>query len=179
MRAFISVDIQSEELLNAIAKLQSDLRIKASAVHKQNMHFTLFFLGEISEEAADGVKKSLSEITFKPIEARFTHLGAFPDTKRPRVIWIGVDDVSSKKLLDLAFQVEQKISPLGFRQDKPFKPHLTIFRVKNKIYDISKTLERSREINLGAETLSELKLKQSVLTSNGPIYSDLLVVRAQ
>ncbi len=179
MRTFVAVEVCNENVLNSIAKLQSDLNIRASPVKKHHMHFTLLFLGEITKKSADDIKKSLSSIAFKPIQVNFTHLGAFPNPKFPRVIWIGVDDVAAKQLVELAVQVEQKLAPLGFKSDKPFKPHLTIFRVRNREEGISDKIAKHAEINLGTDTVTELKFKQSVLTSNGPIYSDLLVVKAQ
>jgi len=179
MRTFVAAEVHSDEVLNAIAKLQSDFNIKATPVSKQNMHFTLLFLGEIPEDTAENVKSVLSSIKFKPIEVSFTHVGAFPNPNFPRVIWIGIDDASAKQLVELAHQVEEKLGPLGFRSDKPFKPHLTIFRVKNKIENISKKIEMFRETKMGKETISELKFKQSILTPSGPIYSDLQVVNAQ
>ena len=179
MRTFIALEIQNEEVLNVITKIQSDFKIKANPVSKQNMHFTLLFLGDITEETAEKVKKELSSISFKPIEVRFNHMGVFPNPRFPRVIWIGVDEVASQKLIDLACQVEKKLEPLGFKSDKPFKPHLTIFRIKNKAVDISQTLEKFKEIDLSKEIITELKLKQSILTPNGPIYSDLQVVLAK
>ena len=179
MRTFVAVEIHSDNVLNSIAKLQSDFDIKATAVSKQNMHFTMLFLGEISVESAENVKTALSSIIFKPIDVNFTHVGAFPNPKFPRVIWIGTDDFSAKQLVDLASQVEQKLAPLGFRSDKPFRPHLTIFRVKNKVNDISMKLEKFRQTNLGKDVISELKFKQSILTPSGPIYSDLKVINAQ
>ena len=179
MRTFVAVEVHNDDVLNSISKLQSDLNIEATAVSKQNMHFTLLFLGEISEETAEDVKKALSSVTFKPIVLSFTHLGAFPNPNFPRVIWVGTDDASAKQLVELARQVEEKLAPLGFRSDKPFKPHLTIFRVKKKIENISKKIERFKETNLGKDVISELKFKQSILTPSGPIYSDLKVVNAQ
>jgi 2'-5' RNA ligase len=179
MRAFVAVEVHSEDILDAIANLQTDFDIKASPVNRQNIHFTLLFLGEITEDTAEDVKKSLSSIVFKPIELSFTHIGAFPNTKFPRVIWIGVDEVASEQLVELAAQVEKKLTPLGFKSDKTFKPHLTIFRVKNKIDDISKEIEKYRQVNLGKDVICELKFKKSILTSNGPIYSDLQVIKAQ
>ena len=179
MRTFVAVEVNSENVLDAIANLQTDFNIKASPVNRQNMHFTLLFLGEITDDAAEDVKKSLSGIAFKPIELSFTHLGAFPNPKFPRVIWIGVDKTASEQLVELAAQVEEKLAPLGFKSDKPFKPHLTIFRVKNKIDDISKKIEKYRQIDLGKDVICELKFKKSILTSNGPIYSDLQVIKAQ
>ena len=179
MRAFISVEIHDEKVLDAITKIQSDFKIKATPVNKQNMHFTLLFLGEIDEKTVENIKKELSLISFKPIEVKFTHIGAFPNPRFPRVIWIGVDKVASEQLIDLASQVEKKLEPLGFKSDKPFKPHLTIFRIKNKSDDISQTLEKFKAVDLGKEVVTELKLKQSILTPNGPIYSDLQVVLAK
>lgn len=179
MRTFVAIEVQNDDVLSSIAKLQSDFEIKATPVSKQNIHFTLLFLGEISEETTENVKKALSTIVFKPIEASFTHVGAFPNPKFPRVIWIGTDETSAKQLVELASQVEQRLEPLGFRSDRPFKPHLTIFRIKNKVNDISKKIERFKVVELGKDVISELKFKQSVLTPTGPIYSDLQVVKAQ
>jgi 2'-5' RNA ligase len=179
MRAFVAVEIQDDNILDSIAKIQSEFKIKASPVNKKNMHFTLLFLGEITEEVAANVKKALSTVSFKPIEVRFTHVGAFPNPRSPRVIWIGVDEISSRQLVELASQVEKKLEPLGFKSDKPFKAHLTIFRIKNRADDISGMIEKFKKIDLGKYTMTELKFKQSVLTPNGPIYSDLQVVLAQ
>ncbi|MFZ1077488.1 MAG: RNA 2',3'-cyclic phosphodiesterase [Nitrosotalea sp.] len=179
MRTFVAVEVHSKDVLDAIANLQTDFDIKASPVSRQNMHFTLLFLGEVTDDTAEDVKKSLSSIVFRPIELSFTHLGAFPNPKFPRVIWIGVDKVASEQLVGLAAQVEKKLAPLGFKSDKPFKPHLTIFRVKNKIDDISKKIEKHMQVSLGKDVICELKFKKSVLTSNGPIYSDLQVIKVQ
>jgi 2'-5' RNA ligase len=179
MRAFVAVEIQDDNILDSIAKIQSEFKIKATPVNKKNMHFTLLFLGEITEEAAANVKKALSTVLFKPIEVKFTHVGAFPNPRSPRVIWIGVDEISSRQLVELASQVEKKLGPLGFKSDKPFKAHLTIFRIKNRTDDISGMIEKFKKIDLGKYTMTELKFKQSVLTPNGPIYSDLQVVLAQ
>jgi 2'-5' RNA ligase len=106
-------------------------------------------------------------------------VGAFPNPRSPRVVWIGVDDVAATSLIKLAVQVEEKLSPLGFRSDKPFKPHLTIFRIKNRINDISQELNQFKTIEIGRSVISELKFKKSILTPTGPIYSDLQVVKAK
>jgi len=63
--------------------------------------------------------------------------------------------------------------------DKKFKPHVTIFRVKNKIEDMSDKLEKFSAYYFGKQTVSEIKLKKSELTPNGPIYTDLLVVKGK
>jgi RNA 2',3'-cyclic 3'-phosphodiesterase len=179
MRTFVAAEIRNEDLLNSISKMQSDFKIKATPVNKQNMHFTLLFLGEITDDMAVNVKKALATISFNPIEANFTHLGSFPNPRSPRVIWVGIDERASKKLVELASQVEERLAPLGFKADKPFKPHLTIFRIKQKVDDVSEILDKFKAVELGKDTISELKFKKSILTPSGPIYSDLQVVSAQ
>jgi len=179
MRTFVAAEIHNDEVLNSIAKLQSDFKIEATPVSRQNMHFTMIFLGEITEDVAENVKKVLATISFKPIEANFIHVGAFPNTRFPRVIWIGIDEKASYQLVELASQVEQKLDPLGFKADKPFKPHLTIFRIKHKIDDILETIDKFKTAEFGKDTITELKFKKSILTPSGPIYSDLQVINAQ
>lgn len=178
MRTFVAVEINDEKVLDKIAKTQSDFKIKATPVNKHNMHFTLLFLGEISDESAENVKKEISKISFHPIQVKFTHVGAFPNSRFPRVVWIGVDDEAAKKLVELAEQVEKKLMPLGFRSDKSFRPHLTIFRIKNKV-DLTHIIDKFKDADFGTSVITELKFKQSVLTPSGPIYSDLQVVLAQ
>jgi len=179
MRTFVAVEIQNKEILDSIAKLQSDLKIKARPVSKENMHFTLLFLGEITEEVAPKIMDALKSITFSPIKVSFAGVGAFPNPRSPRVIWIGVDETASQDLVKLATQVEERLGPLGFKNDKPFRPHLTIFRIKNSVDDISEELDKLKTVQLGHDTISEIKFKKSILTPSGPIYSDLQVVRAR
>ncbi len=179
MRAFVAVEIQDDNILDAIVKIQSEFKIRATPVNKKNMHFTLLFLGEITEDAVENVKKALGTISFRKIDVNFTHVGAFPNPRSARVIWIGVDETSSKQLVELALQVEKKLAPLGFRSDKPFKPHLTIFRIKNKVDGIPEIMEKFKKIDLGKYTVTEFKLKQSILTPSGPVYSDLQVILAK
>ena len=179
MRTFVAVEISNESTLNAIAKLQSELKIKAKPVSKENMHFTLLFLGEISDDIAPKIMEVLSSVSFNPIEMKLINVGTSPNPRSPRVVWIGVDKDAAKNLVDLAVQVEEKLRPLGFRSDKPFKPHLTIFRIKDRTSDISHELNKFRSVEIGHETISELKFKKSILTPTGPIYSDLQVVKAK
>lgn len=179
MRTFVAVEIQNEDVLDLIVKIQSDFKIQAKPVTKQNMHFTLLFLGELTSESVEKVKDSLAIILFKPFQVKFTNVGVFPDAKYPRVIWLGVDEEGARKLVELATQVEKKLEPLGYKQDEPFRPHLTIFRAKSKIGDISEILEKFKIVDLGTVQVKELKLKKSILTPNGPIYSDLQVISAR
>ena len=179
MRTFVAAEINNEDVLSSIKKFQSDLEIKAKSVAASNTHFTLLFLGEISEQMSEKVQDALNSIEFEEFTVNFQGIGAFPKPSFPRVIWVGTDQNGGESLKKLALQVENVLSPLGFRSDKPFRPHVTIFRIKNKIGNISDKLKRHNRIKFGSQRISEIKFKQSVLTPDGPNYSDLQVIKAK
>ncbi|MBA4454252.1 MAG: RNA 2',3'-cyclic phosphodiesterase [Nitrosopumilaceae archaeon] len=173
MRTFVAVEISNGNVIDSIRDFQSKISFQAKPVALQNLHFTLQFLGEISEENCEKIKQNLKTIEFQSFKINFKGVGAFPNMRSPRVVWIGVDDVGAKKLEKLANEVKNALKPLEFSPDKPFKSHITIFRIKNKIGNITKDLENFKTCDFGNQIVSNFKLKQSVLTPKGPVYSDL------
>jgi len=178
MRTFVAIEVNNKDVLNSIHKIQTELNIKAKPVELHNMHFTVQFLGEVSEEMIGKISDALNSIEFSAFSISFVSVGVFPKPNFPRVIWIGTDD-GINELEKLAGMVRSKLSQLGFSPDTKFKPHVTIFRVKNKIEDMSDKLEKFSSYYFGKQTVSEIKLKKSELTPNGPIYTDLLVVKGK
>ena len=179
MRTFVAAEINNTEVLNSIQKVQSGLDLRAKPVALNNMHFTMLFLGEISEKISFKVQDALNSIQFEEFDVKFQGIGAFPNTRSPRVVWIGTDEQGGRQLCELASTVEDTLSPLGFHSDKPFRSHVTIFRIKNKIGNISDKLESLSSTEFGVQKISEIKLKKSVLTSTGPNYTDLQVIKAR
>lgn len=179
MRTFVAVEINNDEVLESIKKIQSDLDLRAKPVALENIHFTLLFLGEISEQISFKVQEALSSIKFVEFDVEFQGIGAFPKVSQPRVIWVGIDEKGGEQLCNLASQVESALSPLGFQRDKPFRTHVTIFRIKNKVRNISDKLTKFSSEKFGIQRVSEIKFKQSVLTPEGPNYSDLQVIKAK
>jgi 2'-5' RNA ligase len=179
MRTFVAAEITSKDILDSIKKLQSSLKIAAKPVEVHHMHFTLLFLGEISEGIVRKILDKLKTVEFSSFDIGFEGVGAFPKPKFPRVVWVGTDGDGGKHLVDLAKKVEDALSPLGFRSDKEFRPHVTIFRIKNRVGDITDELSRYAGAKFGVQKISNIKFKQSVLTPSGPIYSDLGVISAK
>ena len=179
MRTFVAIEINEQSVLDSINKVQSEIKIKAKPVSTRIIHFTLFFLGEVSDSMSEKVKQVLETIDFHPFEVIMEGVGAFPKPSFPRVVWIGTDDEGGRKLIELASIVKEKLSGLGFQMDRPFKPNITIFRVKNKIGNISDELKKFESYSFGVQKVSEIKFKKSELTPEGPIYSDLQVVKAK
>ncbi|NNM35854.1 MAG: RNA 2',3'-cyclic phosphodiesterase [Nitrosopumilus sp.] len=178
MRIFVAIDITDQMVTNSIKKFQDELEIDARPIKSQNFHFTLQFLGEVSQDSVEKIRDALQSVEFSSFDIMLKGVGVFPKPNFPRIIWIGTDEKGGETLVDLSKKVVKVLEPLGFIQDKPFKPHITVFRIKKKIGDISEELESKKMINFGIQKISNIKLKKSELTSSGPIYTDLLEVCA-
>lgn len=179
MRVFVAIEITSDKIINSISKFQSEININAKPVELHNLHFTLQFLGEISQDVVEKIIVALKSVKFSKFMVDFKGIGVFPKLKFPRIVWIGTDEKGGKLLTELAKNVENVLLPLGFTVDKPFKPHITVFRIKNKIGDIEKELNKFKLVDFGTQEITGFKLKQSVLSSKGPAYSDLIEVKAE
>ena len=178
MRTFVAIEISNNNIINSIKKFQTEININAKPVEPKNFHFTLQFLGEISSEVSQKIIQALRKIEFSSFSVNLKGVGAFPKSKSPRVVWVGTDDDGGNMLIQLSKKVEKALEPLGFFSDKTFKPHITVFRIKKKIGDITNELNSQKTIDFGIQEVTNLKLKKSELTPDGPIYSDLEEIKA-
>jgi RNA 2',3'-cyclic 3'-phosphodiesterase len=177
VRAFVAVDAINSE----ISRLQQEMMDTLSSrevkpVEARNLHFTLIFLGEISDQQAAQVKEALSGISFEPFSLTYTGVGAFPRPGNARVVWVGVDDEGKKKLEALADQVAAGLYKIGFRPDKPFSAHLTIFRAKNRHVRVN--VQKYAGRTFGTDTIDLAHLKKSDLSLAGPTYSNVYTISA-
>ena len=200
MRAFVAVEITNPTIRDNIRELQARLVPPAESksvkmVNADMLHFTLQFLGNIADSEAVRVADALSSVRFEPFDLEVREVGAFPDARRPRTVWVGgaaaradngdVDNQKSSSFGDplavLAQRVAEALCPLGHTRDKPFRAHSTIFRVKDKKNNPDITiagLEKMAAKSFGTQQVDQIKLKSSTLTQNGPIYSDVAVISA-
>lgn len=99
-------------------------------VHRDDVHLTLKFLGEIAEEKIEQIEACLQEVadSFKPFMLNLDELGSFGSPAAPSILWAGVHgDLNS--LHQLQQSVEASLVPLGYeREHRPFHPHLTLAR---------------------------------------------------
>ena len=179
MRVFVAIEISNDKICQSIKQMQSRISIDAKPIKVENLHFTLQFLGEISEELSQRVILALQNIEFSSFSINMKGLGVFPKSKSPRVIWVGTDENGGRDLTNLAEKVQNALKPLGLYADKPFKPHLTVFRIKNGGKDVKKEMEKEAKAEFGIQHVDRIKLKKSRLLQDGPIYSDLMEVKAK
>ncbi len=178
MRTFVAIEISDNNVINSIEKFQKEITIDAKSIKTKNLHFTLQFLGEITEEISQKIIKVLHTIEFSSFDVNLRGIGTFPKAKFPKIIWVGTDKNGGDMLIQLSQKIQKVLEPLGFFSDKAFKPHITIFRIKKKVGDITKELENGKTMNFGIQKITSIKLKKSELTPNGPIYSDLEEINA-
>lgn len=182
MRTFIAVDVSTD----AIAKLQNEIMSAAGwsskdvkPVEAGNFHFTLNFLGEKSYSDVGRIKDKMAQVQFEPFTLTYTDVGAFPKLASARVVWVGVDPAGCQKLTALASDIVAKMAELGFSADKPFSPHLTIFRAKGRPVQINDTAAKYQGRTFGTDLIDRVHLKKSDLTPSGPLYSNIYTVEAK
>lgn len=176
IRSFVAIDITSN-LKNKFSEIQKELALLSQDVkwvEEKNQHLTLKFLGEITKDKVENVKKCLFEIsqTTIPFEIFFSGIGYFPDKKHPKVIWIGVGE-KDNNFIRLVEKIEDKFLKIGFeKENRQFKPHLTIGRVRSqKSIDILlRNISKYHQVYFGKMKVNEIYLMKSTLTPVGPIY---------
>ena len=180
MRVFVAVEISSKQIINSIKQLQKKININAKPTKSENLHFTLQFLGEVSDEKVSQIIKVLHTIEFSSFDISLKGLGIFPRSNTPRIIWIGIrNEDERQKLIELTKKVRKTLKGIGFSAEKSSKPHITIFRIKKNTGDITEELNQFNTIEFGVQKITSIKLKKSELTPDGPIYLDLTEVKTK
>jgi 2'-5' RNA ligase len=178
IRSFLAFDIDNERILRRLVAVQ-DLLANTGAdlklVKPQNIHLTVRFLGDASLSEVDAIYEEMKHVSFTPFDITLSGLGAFPRLSRPRVVWVGIKK-GVNNLVSVFEQMEPRLRGLGFKPDiKGFSPHLTIARVRsgrNKV-QLGRVVRGLENRNFGTFRVECLRLKKSVLTPRGPIYTNL------
>ena len=167
-----------EHVRQNIAQLMKELAPVARGarwMRSDGMHITLKFIGEAAPEMVDHVKTSLADIrSTGPVGMRFRGVGCFPNERRPRVLWAGME--ATPNLSALAADIKRLIVSLGLpREERAFSPHLTLARF-NALGSQPRLAEAMRELaarEFGAMRTCEFHLYQSQLRPGGAEYTRL------
>lgn len=181
MRAFIAIDL-SDEVRAAVEEAQTRLKqtpigVKISWTKVANLHLTLQFLGDVEEVVIDKLKPALQLVAaqHQPFEVSVRGTGAFPDEKRPRVVWIGCSD-TGKRLQALARAVQDAMQPFGFTPEHhEFSAHLTLGRIKSPRPDaaLTRAMDSLKDTAFGTLRVEAIHLFESQLHPEGSIYTKL------
>ena len=120
VRAFLSVDIDDQSLLTNIKQIQQrldPLAAKMKLVEINNIHFTLRFFGDTKLDKISQIRERLEKIEIEPFEIRVAGVGAFPNKRRPRVIWIGVSE-RGQQVSNLKLEIDSLLQDIGYQAEK-------------------------------------------------------------
>ncbi|MXR51199.1 RNA 2',3'-cyclic phosphodiesterase [Halovenus sp. WSH3] len=176
MRLFVSADLDG--LASGVAAVQS-LFEDADGLRftdPQQAHITLKFLGDTDPdrlgELTDALSEAVADADVGPFEAEIGGLGVFPHLDYISVVWVGVRD-GGDRLTRLHESIENATTAIGFDpEDHEFTPHATIARMdhaggKALVQDVVE----SRDPDVGTVRFEEIRLTESELTDDGPVYS--------
>jgi RNA 2',3'-cyclic 3'-phosphodiesterase len=182
IRAFVAFPIP-ETITIRICDIQERLksyRLPVRWVKPENVHLTLKFFGEISLSTVNDIGKVLEDTVrvYAPLMFFIKGLGVFPNIKKPRVLWIGISG-DIKPLSEIQANLEINLEKKGFaKENRPFKSHLTLGRIKGDIhpenlFDILRSFSNFTSEPFEAK---ELVLYKSELNPSGALYTKLQTV---
>lgn len=179
LRIFVAIDL-SEVTRLSLAAIQQALARKGLDVkwtHPDQFHVTLKFLGEIDAPSADRAVAATAKAAAgaAPFTLTFQGIGAFPDWERPRVLWSGVAE-GRDALIRLAHRVEEAMTQAGFDPwDRPFRPHLTLGRVREMEpgVDLGAPVRALADRVAGPDRIERVIVYRSLLRPQGPIYTEV------
>ena len=177
MRLFVALQIPDEvraALIAATKNLKSEAP-DARWSRPESLHVTLKFLGETKNDLLERIRETLANCAANsPIALTYRGVGFFPDEKKPRVLWAGVE--ATPNLAELAAQIDRELKPLGFEPEtRPYVPHITLARL-NSARTIEKLVRAAaplKSYHFGAARESEFHLFESVLKPTGSEYKKL------
>jgi len=187
-RTFIALEL-SQELKAELGRLQERLREQMPPrsvrwVQLDGIHLTLKFLGDTPLARVEEVKSALARVAAgsEPFSFSVGGLGCFPNTRQPRVVWVGVQEPTGA-LTHLQRTVEAHIAPLGFpTEQRPFSPHLTLGRVRkeasrSEVQQIGQVVTASPVGPLGQMAATGISYIKSDLQPSGAVYTTLFEAR--
>ena len=182
IRTFVAVSI-SEKAREVVAEMVASMQDFGSGVRwvkPENLHLTLKFLGDVEEKKLPELEEALklSAENINPFNYELVNIGCFPNYKRPRVLWVGVED-SEDQLLLLHQNIESEFTKQDFpKESRKFTPHLTIARVKD-FRKCESVISKFSDYNFGSHknVVEEVLLMKSDLYPSGAKYTKLIQIK--
>ena len=180
IRAFLALD-PPPEVLRKIADIQGTLRKNIqgalSWVRPEGIHLTLKFFGNLAAKDVSAVSEVVAgqAAGARPLNLEAKGLGVFPDTRRPRVLWLGICG-EVERLIALQQAIDRGLETRGFaREQRPFRAHLTLARIKSPrgLEGLDSVIAGKGSESAGKFMATGLTLFKSDLTPKGAIYTTL------
>jgi 2'-5' RNA ligase len=187
IRSFIAIELP-EEVKSGLRRLQAELKLPQHSFVKcvvpDGIHLTLKFLGNISPQKVAEITGVMEQASrgVSPFQLQITELGAFPNMRQPRVLWVGIKG-ELDKLKAWQKRIDDGLVPLGFaKESRPFTPHLTLARVRDNCSPEDRrglgelVMKTPLEVDY-VLAVNSLNLMRSQLLPGGAVYSRLAEVK--
>jgi RNA 2',3'-cyclic 3'-phosphodiesterase len=185
LRLFVALPL-GNEWLEPLARFQARLACLPGGgtvrwTRPDQVHLTLRFLGAVSASEVPDLSARIKSAChgFQAFDLELDRLGAFPGSRRPRVLWLGLRGAVDR-LIELHDSVDRALTDVGEpREFKPFRPHLTIGRVQASPRDgqaVGGIVEAAPTPGSGRWHVEEVVLMRSDLLAGGARYTRLLTV---
>jgi 2'-5' RNA ligase len=179
IRSFIAVEVPQplraklDEVQRELKRADADVRW----VRPESIHLTLKFLGSVTGEELEKLAGVIAPIvsSWMPFEVRLHGLGCFPSSRNPRIVWVGIEP-GGVEASSLQKAIENQAADVGFPPEtRPFKPHLTVGRVRSSrgIGSLAQAVENHRDVEIGSFRVNEVYLFKSELKPSGAVYTKL------
>ena len=180
IRTFIAVDL-AEGVRNRLTALQEQLGRSAGGVkwtQAENLHLTLLFLGDVEELEVVSICRVVQQRAQKhsPFTIDVSGLGAFPNLRRPKILWVGISE-GVPELRALHADLEDGLLDLGCyrREEREYTPHLTLGRLSHddRADEWGPILSKHADWEGGTTPVDEVLVMASEMRRGGPEYSVL------
>ena len=181
-RIFLAIEVPgavAEALtgpLTALQPLRDAVRINAI----ERIHLTLHFLGHLPRPDVEQLQSALARVVGQHQRFRLMAdgVGAFPDIRRPRVLWAGIAGADLPKLVALQTDLGDALRTAGLTLEDRFHPHLTLGRVPRPLKAPERELLRDwstqwARTSLGNIPVGHVRLMRSQLGGGPARYTTL------
>ena len=187
IRTFIAIELP-EEVKSGLHRLQAELTLPqhtfVKCVAPESIHVTLKFLGNISPQKVAEITRVMEQASqgVSPFQLQITDVGAFPNMRQPRVLWVGIKGELDKMTV-WQKRIDNGLVPLGFAKEaRAFTPHLTLARLRENCSpgdrrDLGELVMKTHvEVDYKV-AVNSLSLMKSQLLPGGAVYSRLAEVK--
>ena len=180
IRSFLAFELP-EEIKDTVARVSDMVKrtwMDVRWIDVDNIHLTVLFMGNIREDDFFDIRTSIENICsgYRPFNVELQGMGVFPDTRRPRVLWLGINgDIG--RIAFFRDMLQQKLKHFDIKQEKrKFNPHLTLGRFKKSFKPDSSLIEmfdKYKDFKSPVKMLDELVFFRSDLSPAGARYTRL------
>ncbi len=169
IRTFIAFELP-DDIKSHLGEVISCLKQKnrpVKWVHPEGLHVTAKFLGSIDESLVEPLSRDMDEIAAlkKPLRVSLSGIGAFPDRRRPRVIWTGLKG-DTDAMAQIAGEIDRMCARYGMKPEtRPFRTHVTMGRLK-----MPSVVDLAQEVKAKEFSINRIVLYKSELSPSGARY---------